>query len=80
MVPKGKPSALKVCCTLCSNEVEKDELAMCVECKRSAHRYCAGVPLDKFECADSSYTCLSCFKKLYESKTADMSDCITTLK
>ena len=53
---------------------------MCVECKKSAHRYCAGVPMDEFESADGSYMCLSCLKKLHESKMADMSDCIETLK
>ena len=78
--PKGKRSAPKVCCALCSNEVEKDEVATCIECKMSAHRYCAGVPLDEFESTDGSYTCLSCLKKLHESKMADMSDCITALK
>jgi len=26
-VPKGKPLAPKMCCTLCSNEVEKDKVA-----------------------------------------------------
>ena len=78
--PKGKPPALEVCCAICSNEVEKDEVATCVECKKSAHRYCAGVPIDEFESADGSYTCLSCLKKLHESKMADMSDCILTLK
>ena len=78
--PKGKQSAPKVCCALCSNEVEKDEVATCVECKRSAHRYCTGMPLDEFESTAGSYTCLSCLKKLHESKMADMSDCITALK
>ena len=79
-VPKGKPSAPKMCCALCSNEVETDEVATCVECKRSAHRYCAGVPLDEFESAGGSYTCLSCLKRLHETEMADMSDCITALE
>ena len=36
--------------------------------------------MDEFESADGSYTCLSCLKKLHESKMADMSYCIETLK
>ena len=76
-VPKGKPSTAKMCCALCSNEVEKDEVATCVECKRSVHMYCVGVPLDEFQSADGSYICLS---YLHESEMADMSDCITAMK
>ena len=79
-VPKVKPLTPRMCCAVCSNEVEKGEVATCVECKRSAHRCLAGVPLDEFERADGSYTCLSCLKKLHESEMADMSDCIMALK
>jgi len=75
-VPKGKPSTAKMCCDLCSNEVEEDEVATCVECKRSVHMYCAGVPLDEFQSTDGSYICLSC---LHESEMADRSDCITAM-
>ena len=59
--------------------MDEDEVATCLECKKSAHRYCAGVPMDEFNSADGSYTCLSCLKKLQKSQLADMSDNLLTI-
>ena len=43
IVPKGKPTAPKICCAICSNEVEKDQVAMCVECKKNKFDVCTEI-------------------------------------
>lgn len=73
-------STSKVCCAVCLDDVKTDDMATCTECKKMAHRYCAGVPMDEFKAADGTYTCLSCLKKLHETKMVDMWDCITALR
>ena len=52
-------STSKVCCAVCLNDVKTDDMATCTECKKMAHRYCDGVPMDEFKAADGTYTCLS---------------------
>ena len=44
-VPKGKPIAPKMCGAICSNEVEKDQVAMCVECKKNKFDVCTEIEL-----------------------------------
>ena len=73
-------SASGVSCAICAAGVPQGDAARCIECKKTAHRYCAGVPLEEFESKGGSYTCLSCLKKLHEAKMADMKDYIVSLK
>ena len=78
---KGTTSSTsKVCCAVCLDDVKADDMATCIECKKMAHRYCAGVPMDEFKSTAGTYTCLSCLKKLHETKMVDMWDCITALR
>ena len=70
-------------CAVCTNGIPADEVATCDECKKTSHRYCAGVPFEEFVNSDGVFTCLSCLKMLYKKQqvlTETMSDCISALK
>ena len=79
-MPRKKGMTSKVCCAMCLDDVKADDMVTCIECKKMAHRYCAGVPMDEFKSTAGTYTCLSCLKKLHETKMVDMWDCITALR
>ena len=42
-VPKDKPTAPKMCCAICSNEVEKVQVAVCVECHKNKYDVCTEI-------------------------------------
>ena len=56
---KGKksPPVSGASCAICDNEVASEEIAKCIECKKTAHRYCAGVPIDEMASDSGCYTC-----------------------
>ena len=76
--PPGPP------CTICSSEVASgvDDPVTCGICKRTAHRYCAGVSVNEYSAISTSspYTCLACFKREYVSTVGELKDCISALK
>ena len=78
---KGKKSPpVSVCKLCCDNEVASEEIVKCIECKKTAHRYCAGVPIDEMASDSGCYTCTSCVKKLHEKELTDMKACIASLR
>ena len=84
--PSGKTKAdltTDKLCAVCTNGIPASEVATCDECKKTSHRYCAGVPLEEFVSSDGAFTCLSCLKTLYKKQqvmTETMSDGISALK
>ena len=71
-------------CTICSSEVSTgvDDPVTCGICKRTAHRYCAGVSVDEYSAISTSspYMCLTCFKREYVVTIGELKDCISVLK
>ena len=79
---KGKksPPVSGASCAICDNEVASEEIVKCIECKKTARRYCAGVPIDEMASYSGCYTCTSCVKKLHEKELTDMKACIASLR
>ena len=76
-MPKSKKKSPPVSgtnCAICASVVAQGDVATCVDCRKTVHRYCAGVPLEEFISSNGCYTCLSCVKKSHEAKLADMND------
>ena len=71
-------------CAICSSEVVlgTDNPVTCTACKRTAHRYCAGVSVEEYSTitADSPYICLTCFKEQYVATVAELREYISALK
>lgn len=70
---KKSPPVSGASCAICDNEVTSEE----IECKKTPHRYCAGVPIDEMASDSGCYTCTSCIKKLHEKELTDMKACIS---
>ena len=78
---KGRsPPVSGASCAICDNEVASEEIVKCIECKKTAHRYCAGVPIDEMVSDSGCYTGTSCVKKLHEKELTNMKACIASLR